>query len=249
MNQIADRVTLAMATNRIRPVDIPRNGGPSRPSLHRILTDPAYKADGLTLDRLADALRVSRLWLRWGSGPMSTTVMIPTGSGKTSSSLVEMFTHIVPDIAEGFGDRLKMAREEKGLTPTAAARLLKIPKKKIDSLEAGEDHPSMHDLMTISSQLGVPGAWLATGEKSFDDTWVNEASHPYRTNAEIDVELLADILDRVDNAIETLQPEQHRKGRSRIAALVYSRAASNQEIRGDKLNNEIGPLIRLMTDI
>src|SRR5512133_576347 len=86
LKQLAERVALAMEAHRLRPVDIARRGGPSRPTLHRILTNPDYEPDDTTLDRLADALGVSRIWLKEGTGPMDSPTFLASGGGKSAAA-------------------------------------------------------------------------------------------------------------------------------------------------------------------
>ena len=50
--------------------EVIRRGGPSRPTIYRILNDPAYVPETYTLDRLAKILGVSLEWLALGEGPM-----------------------------------------------------------------------------------------------------------------------------------------------------------------------------------
>jgi hypothetical protein len=167
LNQLADRVALAMEANRVRPVDVPRRGGPSRPTLHRILTDAAYKADSLTLDRLADALGVSRRWLQTGAGDMAgNTISMATGSGKTQAFLANALATLGPLSTEpGFGKRIQAAMEEAGVPSlTAASMLLKIPKRRLEKYIEESTEVAPNDLMAIALGLQKDARWLALGK-------------------------------------------------------------------------------------
>ena len=70
MNTIAERIWLAMKTAGLSVADVIRAGGPSRPTMYRIATDPGYKPEVYTIERLATILRVSGEWIQTGEGPM-----------------------------------------------------------------------------------------------------------------------------------------------------------------------------------
>lgn len=51
-----------------------RNGGPSRPTIFRVLNEPGYIPESYSIERLARALEVSTEWLHTGEGSMSRTL-------------------------------------------------------------------------------------------------------------------------------------------------------------------------------
>ena len=64
------RLKLAMEAQGLNIAAIIRNGGPSRPTLFRILNEPSYLPEHYTTERLARALGISVDWLRTGQGEM-----------------------------------------------------------------------------------------------------------------------------------------------------------------------------------
>lgn len=70
MNTLGQRVTAVIETKGLKRSRIPGLGGPSRPTLYRIETDPSYRPENHTIERLAQVLGVSPEWLATGEGPM-----------------------------------------------------------------------------------------------------------------------------------------------------------------------------------
>lgn len=80
-----------MKMNRIRPVDVERRKGCSRPTLHRILKEPGYMPEERTIDTLAVALGVLPHWLRTGEEPM-----VAAAVGDTHGKLARIAEEAAP---------------------------------------------------------------------------------------------------------------------------------------------------------
>ena len=181
-----------MEAHRIRPVDVSRRGGPSRPTLHRIHTNPDYEPDEITLNRLADALGVSRIWLREGTGPMDSPTYLATGGGKAAAAM-EMLKNpsFMPSLVPGFGARIGMARQELGMSITAASMALKIPKRRLEAIEIEAEVPTLPELMAITVGYQANVRHLTTGQSEAPMDLVRESAIEAYRYSRLDRDLLS----------------------------------------------------------
>lgn len=114
------------------------------------------------LQMLAGLLNVSISWLLLGEseGLPEPEVFIGMPGGK---SVVEDGGRYASDLAT-FGDRLRFAREELGITPEDLARKMDVKKKTLLSWEDDLAEPRANSLLGLSGCLGVSLRWLLTGE-------------------------------------------------------------------------------------
>ena len=66
------------------------------------------------------------------------------------------------------GDRIKEARELKGLTLSKVARNAGVTTKTMSNWEANQSQPRANKLQVLSGVLGVPLIWLLEGNQKFD---------------------------------------------------------------------------------
>jgi transcriptional regulator with XRE-family HTH domain len=64
----------------------------------------------------------------------------------------------------GFGDRLKFAREAKGLSGDALGKFVGVKRATISHWEVERYAPGLHQLIALSKAVGVNMHWLATGD-------------------------------------------------------------------------------------
>lgn len=96
------------------------------------------------VEKLAAVLRVSPCALTYGiDRPFSETAV-----GRTAS----------------LPERLRLAREERGLSQNALAQSSGIARTTIGYLESGETTPSVATVELLAQALGVSVCWLAYGE-------------------------------------------------------------------------------------
>jgi transcriptional regulator with XRE-family HTH domain len=65
---IGDRARAAREARGFTQQEVTKRGGPSKPTLFRIESDPNYSPEDYTLERLALALQVNLHWLKTGEG-------------------------------------------------------------------------------------------------------------------------------------------------------------------------------------
>ncbi|WP_372439873.1 helix-turn-helix domain-containing protein [Sulfitobacter mediterraneus] len=114
------------------------------------------------LQMLAGLLNVSISWLLLGEseGLPEPEVFNEMPDGK---SVTEDGGWYANDVAT-FGDRVRLAREELGITPEDLARKIGVKKKTLLSWEDDLAEPRANRLLMLSHCLGVSLRWLLTGE-------------------------------------------------------------------------------------
>lgn len=68
-------------------------------------------------------------------------------------------------IPEAFGDRLKDAREAKGMTQAALSERVGVSRPQIANMETNRTDAGIPVLIGISAELGVSIDWLLKGEQ------------------------------------------------------------------------------------
>lgn len=70
------------------------------------------------------------------------------------------------------GDRLRIAREKRGLTQKELASMVKVPitPTTISHIESGRNENSRY-IVWIAAALKIRSEWLCTGEQEMFDTW------------------------------------------------------------------------------
>ena len=77
------------------------------------------------------------------------------------------FSSLITNV-ETIGSRVKWAREQRGLTQAALAKVAGVSTSSIGNLEAGiRDKP--RDLVALAFALGARPAWLATGQGEWEE--------------------------------------------------------------------------------
>ena len=101
--------------------------------------------------------------------------------------------------------RLRMAREQAGLTQGQVAKLLKMHRPTVSEIEAGRRKVSAEELTTFSTTYGVSVAWLTgTAEDDGIDDRVMLAARELSA-------LKREDLDKVMRFLSTLRPAGTRK--------------------------------------
>ncbi len=75
-------------------------------------------------------------------------------------------------IAMKYGERLKAAREHKGLTQEELVKLSKVKQGTISKIERGDQQSSGFDAV-LAYHLDVDAMWLTTGNEKFAPDWLN----------------------------------------------------------------------------
>lgn len=238
LSQLADRIRLALEANRLRPIDVPRRGGPSRPTIYRLLKEEDPKVDGLTLDRLADAIGVSRIWLKEGTGPMNSSAFPETGAGKSSALQLLGSSAFMPTLAPGFGARMGLARREMGMSVKAAAQALKIQQRRLEAFESESEEPTLPELMTIALGYQSNLRHLTTGQSEAPAGLVREpAFRAYQAN-----ELNREILSR---ALKTALAFRPKRDPDRMAAAIADAyETASKPGNADKLEELVKALLK-----
>jgi transcriptional regulator with XRE-family HTH domain len=76
---------------------------------------------------------------------------------------------MVPEMTATFGERLRQARHDAGLTQSQLVRLSGIPKPTLSRYENGHVMPSLQTLARLATALDLPEAELLPGRTSPND--------------------------------------------------------------------------------
>lgn len=127
------------------------------------------KRQGMTQGDLAKRLDVtSQMVSQWETGlrmpKVNTLIKISGVLCVPIESLVcfEMNIEIYESLS--IGDRIKKAREKKGLTQKAVAEMIGVTEPAIRALEIRTNHPRVDTVEKISKVLDVSPAWLCGWE-------------------------------------------------------------------------------------
>ena len=96
---------------------------------------------------------------------MDSPTYLATGGGKAAAAM-EMLKNpsFMPSLVPGFGARIGMARQELGMSITAASMALKIPKRRLEAIEIEAEVPTLPELMAITVGYQANVRHLTTGQ-------------------------------------------------------------------------------------
>ncbi|MGZ8158374.1 MAG: XRE family transcriptional regulator [Methylobacter sp.] len=86
---------------------------------------------------------------------------------------VNTFVLDLPAMRYIYGERLRMAREHRGLTQGQLAELSGVKQGTISKIERGDQHVSSFDI-ELAYALDIEAMWLKTGGEEFEPEWIKE---------------------------------------------------------------------------
>lgn len=107
---------------------------------------------------------------------------------------------------KGVGERLRMAREQSGLSQGQVARMLGMHRPTISEIEAGRRRVAAEELATFARAYDVSVAWLV-GEAVDDDGLEDRVRLAARELAKIK----PDDLDRILRLLATMREQRRSK--------------------------------------
>ncbi len=84
-----------------------------------------------------------------------------------------------------YGERLRLAREHKGLKQDDLAKLSGVKQGTISKIERGDQNSSSFDA-ELAHALDLEAMWLKTGKQSFAPDWLNGHSKDHITESTAD---------------------------------------------------------------
>ena len=154
-----------------------------------------------------------------------------------------------------YGSRIRKYRKSKGLKTKEFARLIGISQGALSGLETGKSKPSADTLASIVQHTDINPIWLLTGkgkrylseeakappiykEASINKTVEEGMEQPL--NLELDVDLLADIIESVDIVLEKEKIELPLNKKARFIALQYELCIeTGKGITSDKIKRHL----------
>lgn len=119
-----------------------------------------------TVEHLACALGVSPTWLAFGyDGFEVWRERVPRkGEAERPAPTPNPGARPCPEMFRGIPERLRLAREQSGLSMRAIARATELSAQTIALIEAGRSVPLISNIEAIAKALSVSPGWLAFGE-------------------------------------------------------------------------------------
>lgn len=119
-----------------------------------------------TVERLACALGVSPTWLAFGyDGFEPWRERVPRkGEAERPAPTPNPGARPCPEMFRGIPERLRLAREQSGLSMRAIARATELSAQTVALIEAGRSVPLISNIEAIAKALSVSPGWLAFGE-------------------------------------------------------------------------------------
>ncbi len=140
------------------------------------------------------------------------------------------------------GGRVSYVRLTKGLNQEDFGKKIGISKGNISSFENHKYEPSYRVLVQIIEQYKVDPNWLLTGksEKHIEGQADGEEGMEQPLNLELDVDLLADIIESVDIVLEKEKIELPLNKKARFIALQYELCTeTGKGITSDKIKRHL----------
>jgi len=119
-----------------------------------------------TVENLACALGISPTWLAFGfDGFEAWRERVPRkGEPERAPPTPKPAQRPCPETYRGIPERLRLAREQSGLSMRAIARATELSAQTIALIEAGRSVPLISNIEAIAKSLTVSPGWLAFGE-------------------------------------------------------------------------------------
>lgn len=118
------------------------------------------------VERFGCALGVSSTWLAFGfDGFEPWRERVPRkGEAERPAPTPNPGARPCPEMFRGIPERLRLAREQSGLSMRAIARATELSAQTIALIEAGRSVPLISNIEAIAKALSVSPGWLAFGE-------------------------------------------------------------------------------------
>jgi transcriptional regulator with XRE-family HTH domain len=121
----------------------------------------------VTIERLASSLGINACWLAYGDeGSAPFTQKVPGGAASSMPEPGEPIPPPDPQACAGLAERLRQAREARGLSRKALGRATQISGTAIQNIESGRSMPAPDTTEMLALALEVAPCWLAFGEGS-----------------------------------------------------------------------------------
>ena len=126
-------------------------------------------------------------------------------------------TFVLNYLAMKYGDRLKLAREHKGLSQEELAKVSSVGQGTISKIERGDQNSSGYDAV-LSHTLDIDAMWLYSGKDEFAPEWLMPGKKNIKRSPEIFLKLSEEnllILEQLANKIlqsqELISPNTQNK--------------------------------------
>lgn len=119
-----------------------------------------------TVERIACVLGISPTWLAFGfDGFEPWRERVPRkGEAERPAPTPNPGARPCPEMFRGIPERLRLAREQSGLSMRAIARATELSAQTVALIEAGRSVPLISNIEAIAKALSVSPGWLAFGE-------------------------------------------------------------------------------------
>lgn len=153
-----DRLKSAADEANMTLADVARAAGLPEDRVRKYVSAGTANPRGSAIQDIARVLGVEYLWLRDGIEPKYAGDGRPEHAQEARSNM---------DAQAEFGDRMRISREERGLSVARACAGLTIGESRWRSIETGQAAPTLVELQVISERLRASLDWLVSG-------WVGE---------------------------------------------------------------------------
>lgn len=126
----------------------------------------------------------------------------------------------VPFLLEGIGTRISEVCYKIG-TRKKAANIAEVSTDTLQRYISEEVKPSFEPVARLCLEVGASLEWMATGKGGMGSNMVAEDAAPYHSSIALNAELLAEVIEVVENELGKRRAVMKSDKKSELIAIVY----------------------------